>query len=140
MTGGGSSSAQRIVKVVSVPESDGSRTHTSDSPVVSHVSISWGRIVSPSAATKERSAPSAAQRTNPEFYELTRFAFEGFFSLAEKGEWEVASNEMLKNMIVYPDEFKTWMIGDGYFLNQRYDPNYIGDATEGGFYMGTDIG
>ena len=44
-------------------------------------------------------------RTNPEFYELTRFAFEGFFSLAEKGEWEVASNEMLKNMIVYPDEF-----------------------------------
>ena len=79
-------------------------------------------------------------RTNPEFYELTRFAFEGFFSLAEKGEWEVASNEMLKNMIVYPDEFKTWMIGDGYFLNQRYDPNYIGDATEGGFYMGTDIG
>lgn len=79
-------------------------------------------------------------KTNEEFRELMEFGFEGFYSLAEKGEWQVASNEILKNMVVWPDNLKTWVIGDGYFLNQRYDANYIGDATTGGFYMGTDVG
>ena len=79
-------------------------------------------------------------RTNDEFRELMEFGFEGFYSLAETGEWQVASNEILKNMVVWPDNLKTWVIGDGYFLNQRYDANYIGDATTGGFYMGTDVG
>ena len=46
-----------------------------------------------------------------------RFAFEGFFSLAEEGRWNVHSNEMLKNMYVFPDNMKTWIIGDGYFDN-----------------------
>ena len=69
-----------------------------------------------------------------------RFGFEGFFSLAETGEWQVDSNEMLKSMVVWPEELRTWIIGDGYFLNSRYDPNYLGSATVEGFYMGTDIG
>ena len=67
-------------------------------------------------------------------------AFEGFFSLAETGEWEIDSNEKLKTMIVFPDNQKTWIIGDGYFSNPYYsDPLYVGPFV-GGYYMGTDIG
>ena len=43
-------------------------------------------------------------------------------------------------MVVWPEELRTWIIGDGYFENSRNDPNYLGDATVEGFYMGTDIG
>lgn len=71
-----------------------------------------------------------------------RFAFEGFFSLAEKGQWDVHSNEILKNMYVFPDNLKTWLIGDGYFDNPYYsdsEPYYVGPKM-GGFYMGTDVG
>lgn len=69
-----------------------------------------------------------------------RFAFEGFFSLAEKGEWDVHSNEILKNMYVFPDNPKTWIIGDGYFDNPLdKDPYYTGEIF-GGFYHGTDVG
>ena len=39
--------------------------------------------------------------TNPVFKEDIRFAFEGFFSLAEKGEWDVGSNDSLANMYVF---------------------------------------
>lgn len=77
---------------------------------------------------------------SPPFQELMRFGFEGFFALVEKGEWDVSSNTALESMIVWPEEFRTWIIGDGYFENQRNDINYIGDATTEGFYMGTDIG
>ena len=78
--------------------------------------------------------------SSPQFEELMRFGFEGFFSLFEEGEWQVDSNSKLESMIVWPEEFRTWVIGDGYFENQRNDRNYIGDATTEGFYMGTDIG
>lgn len=79
---------------------------------------------------------------NSQFHDLLRFGFEGFFSLAEKGEWEVSSNDVLEGMIVWPDNTKTWVIGDGYFVSQRFDPNYVGDAPDyaAGYYMGTDIG
>ena len=40
--------------------------------------------------------------TDPRFYKLLRFAFEGFFNLFENGEWSLASNEKLKTMIVFP--------------------------------------
>lgn len=77
---------------------------------------------------------------NDQFHELSRFAFEGFFSLAETGEWEIDSNEKLKTMIVFPDNVKTWIIGDGYFSNPYdTDPYYVG-YQPGGYYMGTDIG
>jgi len=66
-----------------------------------------------------------------EFYSLFRFAFEGFFNWVETGEWQTASTEVLKNMWVYPDNLKTWIIGDGYFLDPYNSALY---------YMQTDVG
>ncbi len=79
-------------------------------------------------------------RTDKQVRHQLRFGFEGFFSLAEKGRWEVSSNEILQSMVVFPDNLRTWIIGDGYFENPRNDVNYLGDSTKKGFYMGTDVG
>lgn len=69
-----------------------------------------------------------------------RFAFEGFFNLIEKGKWETGSTDTLKAMYVFPDNWKTWVMGDGYFSNPiNTDPYFIGKVT-GGYYMGTDVG
>lgn len=76
-------------------------------------------------------------QVNPIFQKNIEFAFEGFFSLVETGRWEVQSNEILKNMYVFPDNWKTWIIGDGYF--DMVDPYYTGKDMYG-FYMGTDVG
>lgn len=79
------------------------------------------------------------------FKENIRFGFEGFFSMAETGEWRTNSNDILKNMIVWPDNLKTWIIGDGYINNpldislDTFDPYYVG-PTYHGYYKGTDIG
>ncbi len=81
---------------------------------------------------------------NPSFRSNFRFGFEGFFSLVEKGEWQIHSNNILKNMVVWPDNLKTWFIGDGYLNNpsdkslDTYDPYFVGKFH--GYYMGTDIG
>lgn len=83
--------------------------------------------------------------TNESFEDKMRFGFEGFFSLSEKGEWQTTSNDLLKNMVVWPDNTKTWIIGDGYAANPTdkelasYDPYYIGPSFIG-YYMNTDIG
>lgn len=79
--------------------------------------------------------------TNPVFSEKIRFGFEGFFSLAETGRWKTNSNDVLFNhMLVFPDNMKTWLIGDGYGANPtESDPYYTGKSYHG-FYMGTDIG
>lgn len=79
--------------------------------------------------------------TSPVFSEKIRFGFEGFFSLAETGRWETNSNEILfEHMVVFPDNVKTWLIGDGYGANPSgNDPYYTGKSYHG-FYMGTDIG
>lgn len=82
----------------------------------------------------------ALYNTVPQVKEFFRFGFEGFFALVETGEWQVDSTDTLRSMVVWPEELRTWIIGDGYFLNSRYDPNYLGSATDQGFYMGTDIG
>lgn len=77
---------------------------------------------------------------NPAVEKKMRFAFEGFFSLFEQGEWQVSSNEKLKTMYVFPETLKTWIIGDGYFSNPRdVDPFFTGEEI-GGYYMGTDVG
>lgn len=77
---------------------------------------------------------------NEQIHSLLRFAFEGFFNLAETGEYSVASTEKLATMYVFPESMKTWVIGDGYFSNPRNtDPYFIGRLT-GGYYMGTDVG
>ncbi len=78
--------------------------------------------------------------SSPEFKRLIHFGFEGFVSILEKGEWYTTSNETLSKMIVFPDNGKTWLIGDGYFDNPAAtNPYFIGEV-KGGFYMGTDIG
>lgn len=79
-------------------------------------------------------------RTNQIINENIRFAFEGFFSLIEQGKWEVHSNNMLQNMYFFPDNVKTWIIGDGYFANPiTTDPYYTGEMRTA-YYMGTDVG
>lgn len=78
--------------------------------------------------------------TNQIFHNQIRFAFEGFFNLVEAGEWNVASNNKLRTMYIWPDNLKTWLIGDGYFDNPYYDdPYYIGPNFDG-YYMATDAG
>ena len=69
--------------------------------------------------------------SDPKFYNRTRFAFEGFFSLVEDGYWHTGSNDKLATMYVFPDNPETWLIGDGYFGNPADDLNYIGENTEG---------
>ena len=78
--------------------------------------------------------------TSPQFHDMIRFGFEGFFNFFEEGEWSTDSTAKLETMYVWPDNLQTWIVGDGYFENQRNDPNYIGYATTRGFYMGTDVG
>lgn len=77
--------------------------------------------------------------TNESFEGQFRFGFEGFFSLFEKGHWETHSNNILESMYRWPDNAKTWIIGDGRFNNPSSDPYYIGYMWKG-FYMGTDVG
>lgn len=82
--------------------------------------------------------------TNDTFYKNIRFGFEGFFSLWETGKWQTSSNDiLLEHMIVFPDNWRTWLIGDGYAANPLdpafFDPYYTGPVYHG-YYMGTDIG
>lgn len=77
---------------------------------------------------------------NQNFHDNIRFAFEGFFSLFEKGYWETNSNNQLAHMVRFPKEVTTWVIGDGYFDNPlSTNPFYIGPGA-GTYYMNTDIG
>lgn len=84
--------------------------------------------------------------TNDTFYKNIRFGFEGFFSLWETGKWQTSSNDiLLKHMVVFPDNWITWLIGDGYAANPLdktlsfFDPYYTGPIYHG-YYKGTDIG
>ena len=78
--------------------------------------------------------------TDVGFYSNMRFGFEGFFNWWEKGEWQTSSNDILKNMVVFPDNLKTWIVGDGYFENPLVtDLYYVGETTYG-YYKNTDIG
>ena len=79
-------------------------------------------------------------QTNPDFKENIRFAFEGFFNWWETGEWKTTSTDRWQTMIIWPDNMKTWWIGDGYFDGPSdTDPYYTGPANPG-FYKWTDIG
>ena len=62
--------------------------------------------------------------TSPEMSKLFMFAFEAFFNLAGGGEFETHSTTELMDMWTHiPEHLKTWIIGDGYFLNPyAYDP------------------
>jgi hypothetical protein len=81
----------------------------------------------------------AFYNTDAKFRSRTRFAFEGFFSMAEEGRWRTGSNDKLLSMYVFPETIETWIIGDGYFGNPADDLNYLGKITEG-YYQNTDVG
>ena len=76
------------------------------------------------------------------FNENLHFAFEGLFNYLKTGEWSLNTTDILKEMYVYPESLRTWIIGDGYFDEPYvFDPNYIGETRNHGlFYMGTDVG
>ena len=67
----------------------------------------------------------------PVFRNYLQYGFEGFFNWYETGDWSTGSTDRLQDMYVLPDNLKTWLIGDGWFVNPN-DPN--------GFYKYTDIG
>lgn len=76
---------------------------------------------------------------SPEVRKLLRFGFEAFFNYFENGRFETNSTNMLSEGMVFPDNFKTWIIGDGYMAGTANDPYYIG-PEDYGFYMNTDAG
>ena len=70
---------------------------------------------------------------------LLRFGFEAFFNYFETGKFETHSTNLLSVGLIFPDNLKTWIIGDGYMASGANDPYYIGPADYG-FYMNTDAG
>lgn len=58
------------------------------------------------------------------------FAFEAFINYFEQGTLESKSTNHLKEMYIFPSNLKTWLIGDGYWLN----------PVGSGYYMHTDVG
>ena len=82
----------------------------------------------------------ALYNTSYVFKTNIRFAFEGFFSLFETGNWETTSNNILMKMFILPDNIHTWLIGDGYLYDPAgINPYYVGDNYPG-YYMNTDVG
>ena len=79
---------------------------------------------------------------NQGFRNSMHYGFEGFFSLYEKGKWEVSSNKGLVWMWqnVKPEHIRTWIIGDGYCDDPFHDPYYTGPKFNSSYYMGTDVG
>lgn len=76
---------------------------------------------------------------SPQWQSYFRFGFEGFFSLAETGRWEVRSNNQLVNQFIFPENAWTWLVGDGHMAPTTIDPYYTGEVWKG-FYKGTDVG
>lgn len=70
---------------------------------------------------------------------LLRFGFEVFFNYFEFGKLETHSTNLLSKGLIFPDNLKTWIIGDGYMASGLNDPYYIG-PSDYGFYMNTDAG
>lgn len=77
----------------------------------------------------------------PAVENLFRFAFEMLFNLADSGELQTGSTDILLEMWRhYPRDFKTWIIGDGYFISPiATNPYYVGDHQYA-YYMGVDVG
>ena len=86
-------------------------------------------------------AAMSLYESDPYYRKNIHFAFENFFSLAETGSLtSTASTSRLLDMFVWPDNMKTWLIGDGYFNGPGSDPNFLGSAAMTDFYMWTDVG
>lgn len=79
-------------------------------------------------------------QTNADMRGFIRYGFEGFFAIAETGRWQVDSNDVLMSMIVFPEDTKTWIIGEGYLIDPTgIEPYYIGPDWHA-WYRDTDIG
>lgn len=76
---------------------------------------------------------------SPESRRLLRFGFEAFFNYFENGRFETNSTNMLSEGMIFPDNLKTWIVGDGYMAGTANDPYYIG-PSDYGFYKNTDAG
>jgi hypothetical protein len=61
------------------------------------------------------------------------FGFELFINYYTKGEFVSESTDQLQTLYIFPDNIKTYVIGDGHYYNKP------GDASSG-YYMGTDVG
>lgn len=70
--------------------------------------------------------PSFLQKIDP----LIQFAFELFFNLIQENSLETRSTNSMLNMYKFPDNLKTWLIGDAMWS--------LDGGTE--YYMHTDIG
>lgn len=60
-----------------------------------------------------------------------KFGFELFINYSQAGSFESSSTNELKEMYKWPDQLKTYIIGDGYYTDP-YDANY--------YYKGIDVG
>jgi hypothetical protein len=73
-------------------------------------------------------------KSNPVAFELIspalNFAFEMFVNLYESASFSTRSSDVMLQMYIFPDEIKTWIIGDGLYKN----------PFEEEYYMHTDIG
>ena len=72
----------------------------------------------------------SAYSAMPGFRRYFEYGFEGFINFFETGDWSTSSTDRLQSMVVFPDNAKTWLIGDGWF----------DDPLGRGFYMFTDVG
>jgi hypothetical protein len=69
---------------------------------------------------------------NSEKYGMViRFAFEAFFNYTEYGSLETESSNDLQTMYRFPEQLKTYFIGDGWLNHPE---------IEGYYYMQTDVG
>jgi len=59
---------------------------------------------------------------------IVGWAFEMFISAGNDDAFTTQSTQHLETMFVWPDNFKTWLIGDALFNDEH------------GYYMGTDVG
>ncbi len=60
--------------------------------------------------------------------EIVGWALEMFISASDNNEVSTQSTQHLETMFIWPDNLKTWLIGDGLF------------NVKDGYYMGTDVG
>lgn len=60
-----------------------------------------------------------------------QYGFEAFFNFFSTGDFSSSSTDRLSQMVVWPDNLKTWLIGDGWYDNPD---------NPGSYYKYTDIG
>lgn len=61
------------------------------------------------------------------------FGFEMFINYYQRGNVSTQSTDVLQSMYIFPDNAKTYIVGDGHF--------YVQPGNEAsGYYMGTDVG